>query len=90
MELICWELILSQVDLVGVDLVELICWELILSQVDLVGVDLVELFCWELILWELISREDTGGPSFHLPINTGVFPSVSTRGSASSTYIYII
>ena len=26
-----------------------------------------------------------GGPSFHLPINTGLFPSVSTRGSASST-----
>ena len=30
-----------------------------------------------------------GGPSFHLPINTGVFPSVSTSGSASSTLEYL-
>jgi len=30
-----------------------------------------------------------GVPSFHLPINTGVFPSVSTSGPASSTLEYL-
>ena len=30
-----------------------------------------------------------GGPSFQLPINTGVFPSVSTSGSASSILEYL-